>query len=158
MWKNFFRWLLRNKQEPAQGSTIYETLLNQMGDLDEINDKKFDIAKARLIKLTVASDNLGELSELLLDAAGVVGDLGYFGNHWKSPAIYRTETLEDYISDGESLIHPLDWIKYHHHYIIKLLDAFMKMDDADGEYYQRKCNFVVEDILSLLSASRGCIR
>ncbi|MNC66456.1 hypothetical protein D3C75_1168510 [compost metagenome] len=63
-----------------------------------------------------------------------------------------------YIADAGELIHPLDWIRFHQHNIIKLLDAFMKMDAADRDYYQRKCNFVVEDILELIKASRGCVR
>lgn len=158
MWKSIFKWATRSKPEPKEGSTIFETLLNQLGDLDEIIDKPFAIARARSIVVTVVSDDLKGLSARLIDASTVVSENGHFSSQWKTPVTYHECTLETFITEDDSLVHPLDWIREHRHYIIKLLDAFMKMDDADSAYYQRKCIFVIEDVLALLAAGRKCIR
>lgn len=158
MWKSFLRWLLRSKPEPIQGSTIYESLINQLGDIDELIDKDFVTPKARVVKLKVASEDLDMLSERLIDASVVVSGVGHFSEMWGTPLAYRQIDLETFISDDDALIHPIDWIRDHHHYIIKLLDAFIKLDDADSVYYQRKCNFVIEDLLELMIASRKCLR
>lgn len=158
MWKAFLKWLRQADPEPKPGETIYETLLNQLGDIDELTSKDFSAAKTRLFTIRVASAGLEELSELLIDAASVASSLGHFSSSWKTPIAYHSVTLEEFISDGGHLIHPLDWIREHHHYIIKLLDSFMKMDNADIEYYQRKSNFVIEDLLAVIEASRECVR
>lgn len=158
MWQALKKWLSGTESEPIHGETIYETLLNQLGDIDELTKKNFSPSKTRTIKIHVGSENLDNLSELLIDATSVVSKLGYFSSTWKTPITYRDIVFEEFISDGDHLIHPLDWIREHHHYIIKLLDSFMKMDSADIEYYQRKSNFVIEDLLAVLKASRECIR
>jgi hypothetical protein len=98
------------------------------------------------------------LSERLIDASVVVNKADHFSGTWNDPLVYRETDLETFISDGDHLIHPIDWVVEHHHYIIKLLDGLMQLDEADSIYYQRKCNFVIEDILSLVTAARQCIR
>ncbi|MCY1285064.1 hypothetical protein D9M68_17410 [compost metagenome] len=158
MLKSFFRWLWRSAPEPIKGETIYESLINQLGDINELATKRFMSPKARMVKLTVVSKDLDMLSERLIDASVVVSKADHFSGAWSDPLIYRATDLETFISDGDHLIHPIDWVREHHHYIIKLLDAFMQLDEADSVYYQRKCNFVIEDILALVIASRQCIR
>lgn len=158
MWQAFKKWLSGDKPEPTNGETIYESLLNQLGDIDEIIKRDFIPPKSRGIRIHVGSENLENLSNLLIDAASVVSSQGYFSASWKTPVTYRDITFEEFIADGDHLLHPLDWVREHHHYIVKLLDAFMKMDPADVEYYQRKSNFVIEDLLTVIKASRECIR
>jgi hypothetical protein len=158
MLKSFFKWLWRRHPEPIQGETIYESLINQLGDVDELTTKHFSIPKARVVKLSVVSDDLDMLSERLIDASVVVSEARHFSGPWSNPLVYRSTVLETFISDGDHVIHPIDWVREHRHYIIKLLDAFMKLDESDSVYYQRKCNFVIEDILALIIASRECTR
>jgi len=158
MWKWFLKWFRKKDSEPTEGATIYDNLFTQLGDLDELTKKEFSVRKARMVSIRVASSDLEDLSDRLIDAAAVVSDQGYFSDQWKYPVTFRTVGFESFISDANHLIHPLDWVREHRHHILKLLDSFGKLDKADSPYYQRKCNFVIEDILAVMVASRGCLR
>ncbi len=159
MLKKLFPWIKEKPPEPPQGKTIYETLILQLGDLDEINKRAFSPAKARLEKITTATSNLEELGSFLIEASVFVSKQQYLPEKWKSRVVLFAErSLEEYIADDDELIHPLDWVIEHRHYILKLAKAFEALDQADREYYQRKCNFVIEDILALVVASRACLR
>jgi len=159
MLRKFFTWLRRKEPEPLVGATIYETLLNQLGDLDELTKRTFSPSKAKAVTITTATQSLGELRGFLVEASVFVSRQEYMPEKWKSRVIRLSKrTLDDYIADGDDLIHPLDWLAQHRHYIIKLLDAFLKLEHAEQDYYQRKCNFVIEDLLVLATASRDCLR
>lgn len=159
MLRSIFTWIRRKEPEPIEGSNIYETIINQLGDIDELTKKTFLAPKTRTVFLVTASSNLGELADYLVEASVFVSKQQYMPERWKLKRVVAARrTLEEYIADDDELLHPLDWVGNHRHYIIKLVDAFLTMDSADREYYQRKCNFVIEDVLALIKASRECVR
>jgi hypothetical protein len=159
MLRNLFPWLKPKEPEPPKGTSIYETLILQLGELDELNKRTFSPSKARVVSLSVASSGLDELSKLIIEASVFVSKQQYLPEKWKSRTIlFGERSLEEYIADGEDLIHPLDWLLQYRHYTLKLAKGFQALDAADSEYYQRKCNFVVEDVLELIKASRACLR
>lgn len=159
MLKQFLAWCRRKEPVPLEGDNIYETLLNQLEDLDEIAKREFNLPKTRTVLLETATVNLEELSDFLIEASVFVSKGNPFSERWHTRSMqYELGTLESFISEASALVHPIDWVIQHRLYIVKLLDAFMKMDSADRDYYQRKCNFVVEDVLALLKASRECLR
>ena len=158
--RKLFTWIFGSKEpEPIVGKDIYETLINQLGDIDDLVAKKFSASQTRRVAIETATANIEELADYLVEASAFVSKGDTFPQRWQDQVLkYETRTLEQYIAEAGELIHPLDWIKAHQHNIVKLLDAFMKMDAADRDYYQRKCNFVVEDILELIKSSRECVR
>ncbi|MNO14023.1 hypothetical protein D3C76_36630 [compost metagenome] len=158
--RKLFTWIFGSKPPaPLEGGTIYETLINQLGDIHDLTKKQFIAPRTRRVTLETATVNIEELADFLVEAAAFVSKGETFPQRWQDRALqYESRSLEQYIADAGELIHPLDWIQAHQHYIVKLLDAFMKMDEADRDYYQRKCNFVVEDILELIKVSRECVR
>lgn len=159
MFKQFLAWCRRKEPVPLEGETIYETLINQLGDIDEIAAREFIIPKTRSVLLETATVNLEELADYLIEASVFISKGDPFSPRWHDRIMkYELGTLESFILDANALVHPLDWVVHHKLYIVKLLDAFMKMDSADRDYYQRKCNFVVEDIIALIKASRECLR
>jgi hypothetical protein len=159
MLKKIFNWGKQKEPDPPKGTTIYDTLKLQIGELDELNKQRFSPAKARTVKLTTASSGLEELADLIIEASVFISKQAYLPEKWKlRPVLYVERTLEEYLADGDEISHPLDWLTEHRHYILKLAKAFQALDPADSEYYQRKCNFVVEDILELFKASRVCLR
>ena len=159
MLNKFLAWCRRKEPLPLEGETIYETLLNQLGDIDEIAKREFNIPKTRSVLFQTATVNLEELSDFLIEASVFISKGDPFSQRWHTRAMqYELGTLESFISEANALVHPIDWVIKHKLYIVKLLDAFLKMDSADRDYYQRKCNFVVEDLLALLKASRECLR
>ncbi|MNH68450.1 hypothetical protein D3C73_205310 [compost metagenome] len=159
MLKQFFAWCRRKEPLPLEGENIYETLLNQLEDIDEIAKRGFNLPKTRTVLLRTATVNLEDLSDYLIDASVTITKGDSLAGRWTTRALqYELGTLESFISEANALVHPIDWVIQHKLYIVKLLDAFLQMDSADRDYYQRKCNFVVEDLLALLKASRECLR
>jgi len=159
MFKSFMGWLRRKEAVPLEGTTIYETLLNQLEDLDEISTRHFAVPRTRTVQLETATVNLEELADYLIEASVFVSKGNAFPSRWQDRVLqYENRTLETFITEANDLIHPFDWLIAHRLYIVKLLDAFLQMDSADRDYYQRKCNFVIEDLLALAKASRECLR
>lgn len=159
MLRSIKRWFGRKEPVPIEGSTINETLLNYLGDIDEIAKLKFNIPKTRTTLLETATVNLEDLSDYLIEASMFVSKGRPFPPRWHTRILqYETGTLQYFITESDVLIHPIDWIVQHRHHIVKLLEAFNKMDGADQDYYQRKCNFVIKDLISLIKASRECLR
>jgi hypothetical protein len=159
MLKQFIAWCRRKEPEPLEGENIYETLLNQLEDIHEIAKREFNLPKTRSVLLQTATVNLEDLSDYLIDASVTITKGDSLSGRWATREFrYELGTLESFISEANALVHPIDWVIHHKLYIVKLLDAFLKMDSADRDYYQRKCNFVVEDLLALLKASRECLR
>lgn len=159
MFKQFIAWCRRAEPEPLVGENIYETLINQLGDIDDLAKRHFQLAKTRAVLLKTATVNLEELADFVIEASVVLTKGDSLSERWKTRVMqYELGTLEQFITEADKLVHPIDWIIHHRLYIVKLLDAFLKMDQADSDYYQRKCNFVVEDLLALIKASRECLR
>jgi len=159
MWERFWAWLSDQEPKPLEGENIYETILNQLENLHELKQKRFMAPKARTVILLTNTESIGELRELLIESSVFVSKQEYLSERWKLMVIRPDRrTLEHYITDADDLIHPLDWLVLHQHYIIKLVNAFLLMEKADAEYYQRYCNFVIEDILALVKASRECVQ
>lgn len=159
MLKQFIAWCRRKEPEPLEGENIYETLLNQLEDIHEIAKRRFNLPKTRSVLLETATVNLEDLSDYLIEASVSMTKGDSLSGRWTTRELrYELGTLESFISEADALVHPIDWVIHHKLYIVKLLDAFLKMDSADRDYYQRKCNFVVEDLLALLKASRECLR
>lgn len=159
MLKQFLAWYRRKEPEPLEGDNIFETLINQMEDLDALAKKSFNLPKTRTVLFKTATVNLEELSEFLIEASVAISKGDALSTRWHTRVMqYELGTLEAFISEANELVHPIDWVIQHRLYISKLLDGFMQMDQADRDYYQRKCNFVVEDVLALLKASRECLR
>lgn len=159
MLKQFIAWCRRKEPEPLEGENIYETLLNQLEDIHEIAKRGFNLPKTRSVLLQTATVNLEDLSDYLIEASVSMTKGESLSGRWTTRELrYELGTLESFISEANALVHPIDWVIHHKLYIVKLLDAFLKMDSADRDYYQRKCNFVVEDLLALLKASRECLR
>ncbi len=160
MLTSIFPWL-RRKQPPVvtQGKTIFETIQLRLGELHELNQKQFSPAKAQATTLTCVTRNLEELGKLLVESSIFVSKGQYLPDSWKGRNLtLRTMTLDQYITEDNDLIHPLDWIEVQRHHILKLTEAIQKMDRADAEYYQRKTNFIIEDLIALADASRLCLR
>lgn len=159
MLRKIKRWFGRKEPLPIEGSTTNETLLNYLGDINEIAKLKFNVPKSRTVLLETATVNLEDLSDYLIEASLFVSKGRPFPNRWHARILqYETGTLQHFITESDVLIHPIDWIIQHRHHIVKLLEAFDAMDQADRDYYQRKCNFIINDLLALIKASRECLR
>jgi len=160
MLTSIFPWWRRKKPAPiTQGLTIYELIQFHLGELHELNLKKFSPSKAQSTKLACTTRNLEELEKLLIEASIFVSKGQYLPESWKGRSTRKRETsLDHYITEDNDLIHPLDWIELQRHHILKLTDAIQKMDRADAEYYQRKTNFIIEDLNALVAASRLCLK
>ncbi|MNP88982.1 hypothetical protein D3C85_13760 [compost metagenome] len=159
MFKQLFGWLFGVKEEqPVQGD-IYQTILDKIGVNDDLTNINFIPSRSRSVSLMVTTSSLLELQEALIQGSLVAAAQGYIPAKWKGKYTNRElRPLDAYITDADELIHPLDWIESHRHYIIKLIDSILKMDQSEREYYHRSINFIIEDILSLLEASKGCVR
>lgn len=158
MLTSFISKFRRKKPEPTLNLNLYDTVIHHLGELHEINQKTFSPAKARTVRIQCATENLDTLGHQLIEAALFVSKGNYLPAKWKVPLSTTRSTLEQYITEDRDLIHPLDWIEDHRHHIMKLVDAIQAMERADAEYYQRKCNFIISDIIALAEASRLCLR
>ena len=152
-------WLFGGSEEPPETEDIYQKIIEEIGADNELSDLKFIPVKSRSVLMTSTSKSLVELQELLIESAVIVSKQDYIPTKWKGKyATVMTQPLDTYISDEDDILHPFDWIENHRHYIIKLVDAVLKMDRAEREYYQRFINFIIVDILNLLNASKECVR
>ncbi len=159
MLSSFLPWRRRKKPEPIQGATLYETLHLTLGALHELNQKSFSPSLARTVKLTLSTSSLKELGTLLVEASHCVNTQAYLPAHIKHRASrLQVMSLEAYITEADELVHPVDWLEAQQHYIQKLLTAIQTLDPAEAEYYQRKCNFIIEDLATLAKASQACLR
>lgn len=146
-----------DKEQPDQ-EDIFQTIIEKIGVDNELNTKNFLPAKARKVELVTSAKSLTELESALLDGARCLPAGLYIPEKWKVVHPRKKRFLDNFISDGDELLHPLDWVETHRHLIIRLVDAYLKMDRADREYYHRFTSFIIEDILSVLNASEDCVR
>ena len=152
-------WLFGGSKEPPETEDIYQKIIEKIGADNELTDLNFIPVKARSVLMTATSKNLVELQELLIESAVIVSKQVYFPANWSGKySSTMTQPLDTYISDGDEILHPFDWVENHRHFIIKLVDAVLKMDRSEREYYQRFINFIIVDILNLLNASKECVR
>ena len=152
-------WLFGGSEEPPETEDIYQKIIEEIGADNELSDLNFIPVKSRSVLMTSTSKSLVELQELLIESAVIVSKQDYIPTKWKGKyTTVMTQPLDTYISDEDDILHPFDWIENHRHYIIKLVDAVLKMDRAEREYYQRFINFIIVDILNLLNASKECVR
>lgn len=161
MLKRFLSWLFNKPPEPIIGESIYETLLTLMESVDDLASKTLILPKVSTVKITTATLNIGELESLLVEASNVVSQGKSFSGKWRSDTgsmQYSDKSLEQYITQKQQIFHPIDWLVSVKFFIIKLLDAFLKMDQADRDYYQRNCDFLVNDIIELIGKVRTCLR
>lgn len=161
MLKRFLSWLFNKQPEPLVGESIYETLLNLMESIDDLANSTLILPKVSTVKVTVATINIGDLESLLIEASNVVSQGRSFSGKWRSDTAlmqYSDKTLEQYITQKQQILHPIDWVLSVKFFIIKLLDAFLKLDQADSDYYQRNCEFLVNDIIELIRKTRTCLR
>lgn len=161
MLKRFLSWLLNKEPEPLIGESNYETLLNLMESIDDLTTATLILPKISTVKITTATLNIGELESLLVEASNVVSQGRSFSGKWRSDTVqmqYSGKSLEQYITQKQQILHPIDWVISVKFFIIKLLDAFLKMDQADSDYYQRNCDFLINDIIELIRTARTCLR
>lgn len=160
MLKLLARVLLGREESPQQEQDIFQTIIEKIGGDNELKHLRFIPYKAKKVEIVTTVENLPMLTEALLEAMATVVTAQYLPEKWKGKAAEpkQSRSLESFISDGNEILHPYDWVETNRHYIIKLVDAFLKMDPAEREYYLRFTTIIIEDILSMLSACEVCSR
>jgi hypothetical protein len=132
-----------------------DTIRNFIKETQE-TDIPFSTALARRITLTVTIKRLNELSPIIIKLAPVVSRGIYIPDELKRTSTPVQMRFDDYITDGDELIHPVDWFKLHTHVISKLINSLEKDDPSETDYYKRHCNYVVTDLLALVKSIRVC--
>lgn len=150
----------RSKQKtPYKGSTPYDTLIHYLGELDEISTKRFLPPRATITAISTYTNSIHELEKYLVEAAEFVTAHTYMPGSWSKNILVLSETsLADYITEDDEWIHPVDWLMLHRRRINKLCNALLNMEQADRDYYHRKCSFILDDLLAVFQASIDCSR
>lgn len=160
MFKRLLNWILRKdtKEKNTKPLSQYEEVKTYLGEVDELAEKTFKPGLANRLEMTATCKSISELEDDLYDAVDVVCKGGYFDDVWKVKNRTSQQTsLGRFITHQRYLIHPVDWIRFHHSAIGRLFDAFEKMDTADQAYYRRLCSFVLDDIHQLCMVSRKAL-
>lgn len=148
----------RRPEKEYQGETPYDTLIHQIGVLHELTSRTFIPSLTRRVIIHSSTQDVTQLSSTLIEATVFCHSRTYIPDHWsKVQWVNQPHSFADYITVDAELIHPIDWIDLHRHYIEKLAKAFLSMDRADREYYQRKCGFLIDDLLALIASSKQCL-
>lgn len=156
----FFKQWFKSKEPDPIPITPKDTITRFIGDIKTYQEKDLNLAKSKSIRIDVYTRSLEELGKLLRQSSVFISKHEYIPDKWKmTERKLRTSTLEDFISeDLRTILHPIDWLVSQAYYITKIMDALSTMDEAEYDYYQRQCNFIIEDLASLITGVDKIVR
>lgn len=158
MFKQLVRWW-RKKATSHREESSYEYIILRMGVLDALSSRTFSPSLAMRLSVSVHCPNIETLGDDIIEASQIVQQRTYYSTQWKERVRSSSTVLfSDFISDGPELIHPVDWLNHHRHYILKLVDGLLLVDDADLAYYNAGCLHLIEDIIAVINACDACVR
>lgn len=159
MFKFIRSFFSRNKEDDEIPLSSTDNILDFIGGIKTHQQKTFKPSKTKTITLSVHTQNLEELRPLLAQAAIFISKGEYVPEAWKYKVrVKKPITLEDYLSDTQNtLVHPVDWLIENDYYIKKILTALSKLDEADSDYYNRQCQFIIDDLSSLVTSLKNIL-